>query len=70
MLKIGNPEQLNYYRYFSALTYICSCLSCRCYLVNKEKEKELLFGRYEKLKYNFQPQFQWTWHWFSFIQTR
>lgn len=41
MLKIGNKAELNYYEYFSVLTYVCLCLSCRCYLVNKEKEKEL-----------------------------
>lgn len=41
MLKIGNAAKLNYHKYFSALTYVCSCHSCRCYLVIKEKEKEL-----------------------------
>ena len=60
MLKIGSAAKWNYHKYFFACTCVCLCLSCRCYLVNKEDENQLWFGRYEKLKYNFQPRFQWT----------
>lgn len=55
MLKIGNAGKLNYYKYFFALSYVCLRLSCSYYLVNTEKEKELWFGRYEKLRTTSNP---------------